>query len=69
MAPGILNGTPTLPELGPRNQAAEDSWNIPSLVARTSSLRDITVAGTRPGDAASAALAISSRFFELALHV
>jgi hypothetical protein len=69
VAPGILNGTPTLQELGPRNQAAEESWNIPSLVARTSSLRDNTVAGTGPVDVASAALATSSRFCELAPHV
>jgi hypothetical protein len=69
VAPGILNGTPTLPESGQREYAAEDSWDLPSLTAGATSLRDITVAGARPGDIASASLATSSRFFELDAHV
>lgn len=69
LAPGILNGTPTLPESGQRECAAEDSWDLPSLGAGATSLRDITVAGARPGDIASASLATSSRFFELDAHV
>lgn len=68
-APGILNGTPTLPESGQREYAAEDSWDLPSLAAGATSLRDITVAGARPGDIASASLTTSSRFFELDAHV
>jgi hypothetical protein len=68
-APGILNGTPTLPESGQREYAAEDSWDLPSLAAGATSLRDITVAGARPGDIVSASLATSSRFIELDAHV
>jgi hypothetical protein len=69
VAPGILNGTPTLPGSGQREYAAEDSWHLPSLAAGATSLRDITVAGARPGDIASASRATSSRFLELDAHV
>ena len=42
---------------------------MPILAAGATSLRDITVAGARPGDLASASLTTSSRFFELDAHV
>jgi hypothetical protein len=60
-APALLCGTPALP-MGRREFAAEVSWDLPSLAPGATSLLDVTVAGSRQGDLAHAALAASTRF-------
>ena len=68
-APGILNGTPTLPNSGQREFVAETSWDLPSLAAGATSLLDVTVNGARQGDLAEASLVSSTRFIELSAFV
>ncbi|MBX6741341.1 MAG: hypothetical protein IRY87_04740 [Acetobacteraceae bacterium] len=63
-APALLCGTPVLP-VGQREFAAELSWDLPSLAPGATSLLDVTVAGSRQGDLAAAALVSSTRFIEL----
>jgi len=68
-APGILNGTPTLPNSGRRSLAVETELDLPNLGPGAEHLFDVTVAGARQGDLCSASLSTSSRFVQVAGHV
>jgi len=64
-APAVPNGTPSLPQPGQREFAAEVSWDLPSLASGATSLINVRVSGARAGDLALASLVSSMQFIEL----
>jgi hypothetical protein len=51
--------------VGQQEFAADVAWDRPSLMPGATSLLDVTVASSRQGDLADAALVSSTRFVEL----
>lgn len=67
-APAVLCGCPALP-IGTRSLTLETTWDLPSLIAGSTTNIDITAAGARRGDFADASLDTSSIAFVLDCRV
>lgn len=63
-ARALPRATPALP-VGQKEFAAEVSWDPPNRTSGATSLLDVTMPGPRHGDMARAALASSTRLFEI----